>query len=252
MTGIRCDEFDIHEAGFVRDPYPAYQGLRASCPVAHGSRHGGYWLLTRYGDVREAARDWRSFTSAVVGVTAIPVITPRTKPQLPIELDPPEHSSYRAILNPLFSPARVEQFRSRIETIARSLLDAARADSAPDLVTGYAEPLSVATLAEFSGLPSDDADRWLGWIRRMFDVRSPEQGAAASAEFGAYIDDLIRTRRRAPTDDFISVLIGAEIDGRALSDEEVHSFCRDGVRSRLRDDRRRDQRESASPGDPSR
>src|SRR5918994_7004646 len=85
------EDFDIHAPAFAADPYPTYERLRRECPVVHGSQHGGYWLLTRYEDVREAARDWRTYTSSVPGVTSIPVATRRTEPQLPLEVDPPLH-----------------------------------------------------------------------------------------------------------------------------------------------------------------
>src|SRR5689334_921711 len=98
----QMDDVDIHDRAFVDNPFGAFARLRRDCPVAHSSKHGGFWLLTRYDDVRSAALDWRGFTSSVVGVTAIPVITPRTQPQLPIEIDPPQHSRYRALVNPVF------------------------------------------------------------------------------------------------------------------------------------------------------
>jgi cytochrome P450 len=101
------DDVDIHESSFVMDPFPVYSRLRDECPVMRSERYGGFWLLTRYEDVKRAALDWRTFTSSVVGVTAIPIITQRTEPQLPIELDPPLHSRYRALVNPVFSSARL-------------------------------------------------------------------------------------------------------------------------------------------------
>ena len=49
-----CEGFDPHTAEFIADPYPTYERLRAECPVAHSDRYmGGFWLITRYADVRE-------------------------------------------------------------------------------------------------------------------------------------------------------------------------------------------------------
>jgi cytochrome P450 len=81
--------FDIHDPAFVRDPDAAYGELRTKCPVMRSLLYGKFWLLSRYEDVKAAALNWKTYTSGVVGVTAIPVITPRTEPQLPIEIDPP-------------------------------------------------------------------------------------------------------------------------------------------------------------------
>src|SRR5262245_12827129 len=101
------DDVDIHDPAFVADPVTVFERLRRECPLARSNKHGGFWVMTRYEDVRPAAINWRDYTSSIVGVTAIPVITPRTEPQLPIEIDPPRHSRYRALVNPVFAPERV-------------------------------------------------------------------------------------------------------------------------------------------------
>ena len=218
-------EFDIHDPAFARDPYATYDRLRTKCPVKHSALHGGIWLLSRYEDVRNAAIDWRTFTSSVPGVTAIPIITRRTEPQLPLELDPPLHSRYRALVNPVFSAARIEELRPRVTAMATRLISQLLEQGGGDLVPDYAVPLSVETMAEFTGLPKHDSGLWVGWIRRMFDVAHPADSERASHEFGMYIDDLIRRRRAAPCGDFVSLLMESEVEGHHLTDPEIHSFC---------------------------
>ena len=227
------EDFDIHDPDFAANPYPTYERLRAECPVAHGSKHGGYWLLTRYADVREAARDWRTYTSSVPGVTSIPVATRRTEPQLPLEVDPPLHSRYRALVNPVFSQPRMERLRPHVEQLASDLVEllltTLRAGQTADLVRDYAEPLSIGALAAFTGLPAEDGARWLEWERRLFDVHNRDDGARATAEINAYIEALVADRRAHPRDpesgDFISLLLASEVDGHRLTDSEVRAFC---------------------------
>jgi cytochrome P450 len=221
------DNVDIHAPAFARDPYPTYARWREQCPVSYAAQYGGFWTLTRYEDVRQAAMDWRSFTSSVAGVTAIPMITHRNEPQLPIELDPPLHSRYRALVNPVFSAERIAQLRPRITEIATGLLDPILSawHGRCDLVNDYAVPLSVNTLAAFTNLPVTDAARWVGWIRRMFDLKHPADAKQANAEFGAYVNRLIAARRQERTDDFISMLMNSEVDGHRLTDKELYSFC---------------------------
>lgn len=218
---------DIHDPAFARDPFDAYSELRSKCPVMRSLLYGKFWLLSRYEDVKAAALDWRTYTSSVAGVTAIPVVTPRTEPQLPIELDPPLHSRYRALMAPAFSPHRVEELRPRIVALAVRLIEdilAVPRGDGVDLVEAYAAPLAIGTLAEFTNLPREDAHLWEDWIRRMFDVRDPQRGAAAAAEFDDYIRALIACRRAAPGTDFVSMLIASEVDGQKLSDQEIRSF----------------------------
>ncbi|MCI0542086.1 MAG: cytochrome P450 [Verrucomicrobiales bacterium] len=219
--------YDIHDPTFAQNPYPAYAELRTKCPVMRSLLYGKFWLLSRYEDVKAAALDWKTYTSSVAGVTAIPIITPRTEPMLPIEVDPPLHSRYRALMAPTFAPARIEQMRPRLTALAVTLIEkilACPRGEIVDLVSAYAVPLSIGTLAAFTGLPSRDADQWSGWINRMFDLRDRESGQQAAAEFGAYIDELIARRRGAPTDDFVSKLIASEVEGHRLTDREIHSF----------------------------
>ncbi len=218
------DDVDIHDRAFVADPFGAFERLRRECPVAHSSKHGGFWLLTRYDDVRSAALDWRSFTSSVVGVTAIPVITPRTQPQLPIEIDPPQHSRYRALVNPVFAPQRVAAITPRIEAFIRDRLETMATERPSRRRRGILRPRRHHLAGAFTDIPLADSERWVEWITRMFDVSDRERGAAASKELVAYVDALIAERRARPQDDFISTLISAEIDGERLDDLQIRSF----------------------------
>ncbi len=218
-------EIDIHEPSFVRDPYPTYDQLREKCPVMHSDLYEGFWLLTRYEDVKQAATNWRTYTSSVPGVTAIPIIMRRTEPILPIELDPPLHSRYRALVNPVFSSQRIEAMRPRVLAIATSLIDRLVERGGGDLVADYAVPLSVETLAEFTGLPKADSGKWVNWIGRMFNVRDRADGDLATREIGLYIDELIAARRKNPTGDFLGILIASEVEGHRLTDKELRSLC---------------------------
>lgn len=218
------EDVNIHDPAFVRDPFTACDRLRRECPLARSNQHGGFWLMTRYEDVRAAAIDWRSYTSSVAGVTAIPVITPRTEPQLPIEMDPPKHARYRALVNPLFAPERVENIAPRIRGLAASIIGRMAAKGAAEAVTEFCVPVAITSLAAFTDVPLADSERWIGWITRMFDVGNPVAGAAAGLELVAYIDRLIAARRASPTGDFISMLMAAEIDGERLDDGQIRSF----------------------------
>ncbi len=182
-------------------------------------------MLTRYEDVKQAAIDWHTYTSSVPGVTAIPVINPRTEPMLPIELDPPQHSKYRALVQPVFSSARIAAIRPTVQSIAEELIQKLTAAGGGDMIAGYAEPLSLLTLAAVTGLPVEDAPLWQGWIRRMFNVHDLVGRDRASQEMGEYIRGLISTRRQHPCSDFISLLMESEVEGERLTDGDIYSFC---------------------------
>jgi cytochrome P450 len=224
--------FRLHDADFARDPYPTYRRLRDECPVLHSDEYfpqhgnGGFWLLTRYEDVHRAAMDHHNFTSSVAGVTAIPMVVQRDYRQLPIELDPPEHTRHRRLVSPVFRRRRIDDMRPGMEAAADALIAKIRAAGGGDLVTGFAEPFSVRTLSTFMQLPAADEHLWLGWVHRLFDSARDVEGArVATEEFHDYIDGLVAERLERPRDDFISMLAGAEVDGERLSPMEIRAFC---------------------------
>jgi cytochrome P450 len=218
--------FDHHDPKFVENPESVIGPIREEHPLVHSDLYGGFWVLTRYDDVTQAALDHESFTSAVVGTTVIPPSQPRTAPLLPIELDPPEHTLYRGLVNALFSKPRIEALRPDLESLATRLLEPIARRGGGDVVTEFANPMSLGALARFMNLPEEDELLWFDWVERMFANalldREDQAEAVRDAEY--YIDALIADRRREPRDDFMGMLLEAEIDGQSLSDLEVRQF----------------------------
>jgi len=218
--------FDHHDPRFVRDPESIFGPIRDEQPLLHSDLYGGFWLLTRYDDVTAAALDHESFTSAVVGTTLIPPSQPREYPLLPIELDPPEHTLYRALVNPLFAKPRIEAMRPALEALATRLLEPIARQGGGDVMAEFAHPMSLGSLARLMNLPEADEALWFDWVERMFssalDDKADQARAVHDAE--AYIDALIAERRREPRDDFLGTLLEAEVDGHRLSDRELRQF----------------------------
>ncbi len=218
--------FDHHEQRFVEDPHSVIGPIREEQPLAHSDLYGGFWLLSRYEDVTRAALDYESFTSSVVGLTIIPPSQPRTYPLLPIELDPPAHTLYRGLVNTLFSRARIDALRPELEALATRLLEPIARRGGGDLVSEYAIPMSLGALARFMTLPQEDEARWFDWVERMFAnaLSDHDDQREAVRDVEAYLDALVAERREEPRDDFIGLLLQAEVDGQRLTDTEVRGF----------------------------
>jgi cytochrome P450 len=218
--------FDHHDPRFVEDPESVFGPLREQHPLVHSDLYGGFWVLTRYDDVTAAALDHESFTSAVVGTTVIPPSQPRTVPLLPIELDPPEHTRYRLLVNALFAKPRIEALRPELEALATRLLEPIARNGGGDVMAEFAHPMSLGSLARFMNLPEADEERWFDWVERMFSNalldRDDQREAVRAAE--EYIDALIEERRAEPRDDFMGLLLTAEVEGHRLTDLEVRQF----------------------------
>ena len=127
-----------------------YAEMRRGCPVAHEEAFGGYWVLTRYADVSKAARNWRTFRSGKPFVEF-----PGFALSIPIATNPPEHSSYRRVLNTYFTAERVSalepQVRRFVDVHVSALLEGGRGDAAAEL----ARPLPVRVLAALLNMPED-------------------------------------------------------------------------------------------------
>lgn len=218
--------FDHHDPRVVEDPESLYGPIREAHPLLHSELYGGFWVLSRYDDVTAAALDHESYTSAVPGVTIIPPSQPRDVPLLPLELDPPEHTRYRALVNPLFDKRRIDALRPDLEALATRLLEPIARRGGGDVMAEFAHPMSLGSLARFMNLPEEDEDRWFDWVERMFSnaLRDKADQAEAVRDAEAYIDALIEARRREPRDDFLGQLLEAEVDGHRLSDLEVRQF----------------------------
>ena len=218
--------FDHHDPHFVEDPSSVFRPILEDEPLVHSDLYGGFWLLSRYEDVTSAALDYGAFTSAVVGTTIIPPSQPRTDPLLPIELDPPAHTLYRGLVNALFSRTRIDALRPELEALATKLVEPIAERGGGEVMSEFANPMSLGALARFMNLPEEDEARWFDWVERMFANalldRDDQREAVRDAE--AYIDALIAERKAEPRNDFIGMLLESEVDGQRLSDLELRQF----------------------------
>ena len=97
-------DFEVPQGEDPTASHRTYERLRAGCPVAHTDALGGFWMLTRHDDVARVAADAARYTTTVQNVVPKVAYTGRRPP---LHLDPPEHTPYRAALNPLLSAERV-------------------------------------------------------------------------------------------------------------------------------------------------
>jgi len=220
-------EPDIFSTAFQEDPYPAYAVLRRHRPVYHESRYGVY-ALTRYADVDAALRDHETFRSGA-GPSPMPARNGgASMSMLPIlaATDPPHHDQLRGLVNRAFTPRRVAESEPRIRAFARDLAEKLP-DEEFDLVQNFSVPLPVVVIAEILGVdPSrqDDFRRWSDATVGMMDRPPEPHHIQANLELIGYFRTLVEERRKNPSDDLISDLLVAEIDGRRLTDEELDAF----------------------------
>jgi len=216
------------EADFLADPYPAYAVLRLEAPVAF-DESAGAWLVSRHPDVSALLRDrrlGRVFTPREP-VTRFAAWN-RLNVEAMLDLEPPEHTRQRKLVSSAFTPRRVAALREPVRRLADALLDAAVGDGRLELMSGLAEPLPVAVIAELLGVPEGDRHLLRPWSRDIvglyelsYDDAAEARAVTAADEFDGYLRALIADRRRRPGGDLLSGLVAASDAGDRLSEDEV-------------------------------
>jgi cytochrome P450 len=215
------NDFDHLDPVWIADPYPIWDEMRQTCPVAHTDKFNGVYFPSRYEDVRAIAYDTEHFSSRRVVVRSEPPETPPINP--PINSDPPVHRAHRKLLLPVFTPDAIKRqepyARATCHELIARLAGRERCDGAVD----YAQEMPVRIIAHMLGVPAQEADLFRRWIRELLDlgITEPQLVDRATEEMSNYFAQAMAKRRKAPADDLITYLLRAEIDGQPLTDEHI-------------------------------
>ena len=183
----------------------------------------GFWVATRFDDVRAILLDHPRFSSAAMGGggrmgVSFPLLTD----------DPPRHSALRGLLAKAFTPAAMEAMRPDIERLASDLADAIPTGVEIDIVEKMTSPLPVAVIAGMMGVPSErekDFRRWSNAIMGIQDNPFDGERIGMLMELRAYFAEVAGERRAAPGDDLISALTRVSDATQTLTDDQVVGFC---------------------------
>lgn len=180
--------------------------------------------ILRHRDVRSAAKDWQTFSSDTPFRVPIPSEEDlRSVRQLPIETDPPEHTDYRAIVEPIFRRPNRPEFVARVEALVDELLEAAAGRDSIEIVRDFALPLQSRALTYLLNVPESEAEIWIGWGVHVF--HDGPGGAAKGADLEAYLQRKFDEADSRPGEDFFSDLTRATYRDRPLTRDEMVGFA---------------------------
>ncbi len=180
-------------------------------------------MVLRHEDLRNAARDWRTFSSDAPFKVPIPTEEDvRTVRQLPLEVDPPEQQDYRALVEPFFNRAKLPEVIARMEMLVGELVTAVRDRDSFEAVREFAIPLQSRALAILLDMPDTEAKIWIGWGTHVF---RDGDGASKGAALEAYTNALLDCAQAKPGSDFFSALTQAKIGDRPLTRQEMLGYC---------------------------
>ena len=250
----RVDDLIHREQSAIACPYPIFADLRSGGGVAWVESLGA-WMITRYDDVRAILRDTERFSSlfptgpaaggealmkgimelmqepemqAVLGSTTMQ----RGRAAVLLNADPPEHRRQRRLVNPAFRPDRIRGMEPAIRATTERLLQDVcrdlRETGTVEIVSRFAVGLPMTIIALALGVPDDDLatfKRWSDDLVMPVGNHNPSteqvRGFVLSTKaFNEYFLARVAERRVTPTDDILSDIANAEIDGEELSDDE--------------------------------
>lgn len=223
-------EANPYRPDVAAEPLPFYDRLRSECPVAsmEGMAGLGAHIISRYEDVRWALRHPEIFSSDLVAVDI-----GQDRPLIPLQIDPPDHSTYRRVIDPTIGPREVANLEPRIREMVGEVIDQFVSRGSVDAHSEFTVPLPCRVFLEATDLPLDDLPTFLTWkdeiIRPGGGLLDPEEAKsrrhAAGRELYDYFEDVLEQRRGALGDDLISRFLTTETDGRMMSHEEMLDIC---------------------------
>jgi cytochrome P450 len=235
------DLFAPSDPAFVAWPYDAYDELRRGPRVQYDERTDR-WLVSRHADVDALLRDRRLGRSYLHVATHAEMGRPEEPEEHApfwrvirsgmLDVEPPDHTRLRRLVSRAFTPRTVDRMRSTVQEVTDRLVDDACAQGEFDLLATVAEPLPVTVIAEMLGVPEADRHQLRPWsadICGMYELDPSEETARTSVraciEFGDYLVDLSRQRRKRPQDDLVTALTQVVDEGDVLTEDELVGTC---------------------------
>jgi cytochrome P450 len=230
---------DGSDPAFYGNPNAVYAALHAHCPTFYWEEQK-QWFVTSYDHVNGLLRD-RRFGRQILHIASREELgLPEPEPHIAafdlaesyslLELEPPEHTRLRTLVNRAFVSRHVEKMKPEIEELANRLIDDFADKGEVELLSAFADIIPVTMIARMIGIPEEMGPQLLKWSHAyvrmyMFGRTRADEDAAeqAAREFSDYVKTVIAERRTEPRDDLLTHMIHTEHKGQYLTEDELVS-----------------------------
>jgi cytochrome P450 len=248
VPALQLDDIDLSDFAFWGRPAAereaAFALLRAQAgPVFYaepetpfGPPGPGYYAFVKHSDVLEASRNPTVFSSGggATNIVDMPVEFTEYFGSM-INMDDPRHARLRRIVSRAFTPRMIKKFEDDVRRTAGQIVDDLIGRGPCDFVTEVAARLPLKIICDMMGVPSAHYQMVLDNTNIILSGADPEfigdnfddaaiKVLTAGKELGDLVQDLAGHRAQHPSDDLVSALVTANIDGEALTSAELASF----------------------------
>jgi cholest-4-en-3-one 26-monooxygenase len=218
-----ADAIDLTQPEFwMGDPYPQLAALRTRAPVFwHVAGDHPFWAITRYDDIVTASKNPQVFCS---GQGIALVESELGQVETLVNMDDPEHKWLRALVSRGFTPGRMRLLETHVRDLGTSILGNLDGRSEIDFVEDLAALLPIYVIGEMLGVPRNDQHLIKVWSDALTEAIGEESGLQAYLQMVEYLTEMQRARHDSPSDDLVSLLMEAEVEGRRLSEDQQRGF----------------------------
>ena len=230
-------------------PHEAFQQMRATpgliwTDLAEEGPDAGFWSVGRFDDMAKVSRDTDTYSSAVGHIQIYNIDHDALDARASmIDMDPPEHTRLRRLVNPWFIPRNIRNYAPIVRERASALLDTMQANGGGNWVEGISKPIPIGIICDILGVPPEDRNLMIemtdylvaGTSAKPLDptaygnttpLRLLPFNSPAAHGLREYARQLGEKRRSAPLEDLVSKLVTLEVDGERLTDSEYTNFFR--------------------------
>lgn len=216
--------------GFDKDPYAAFIRIREEAPPIFFAPNEqperqpgpGSWTIARAALGREALQNPSIFTTAIDYPGGFFM---RPRRMLPLELDPPDHTKYRALLAPLFSPKSIDKMEADVLNVCAGLIDKVIDKGECMFMDDFARPYPATIFMKMMGLPLEEQDTFIEWEEMALNAPDAETALKGTHLMMDYLGTVIEQRYKEPKDDIVTLLTQSKVDGKLIDFDTVHDFC---------------------------
>ncbi len=254
--------------GEVGHPHEAFKWLRHNDPLHYVEgleNYRPYWAVTKHADIVAIEKNPELFASEPRPILGAEASTPEIRQETMMEIfqrlqdspkllevlatstenglirslvqmDPPDHTKYRALTQPWFKPSNLKKLEDRLSEIIKDGLDDMMGDGDVrelDFVQDIAVWPPLKLITELLGVPEEDEWRILKLTNELFAGDDPEMRRSGDdplsiidtiKDLYQYFTDMTDARRADPTEDLASYIANGKIDGEYLPYKELISY----------------------------